>query len=77
MSCFHVDATFEMRTVLYEIRLFNDKLEMHDRVFISNKLCRERARQWRDRKRECVGDSSLLEMRYSVGNKIDCWRKYL
>jgi hypothetical protein len=37
----------------------------------------ERARQWRDRKRECVRDSALLEMRDSIGNKIDCGRKYL
>ncbi len=30
-----------------------------------------------ERERECVGDSALLEMRESVGNKIGCWRKYL
>ncbi len=37
----------------------------------------ERARQWRDRKRECVRDRALLKRGDSVGNKIDCWRKYL
>jgi hypothetical protein len=29
-----------MRTVLYEIRLFNDKVEKHDRVFISKQIVR-------------------------------------
>ncbi len=32
----------------------------------------ERARQQRDRKRECVRDRALLEKRESAGNKIDC-----
>jgi hypothetical protein len=49
---FHIGATFEMRTVLYEIRLFNDKVKVHSRVFISKQIIGERARQWRDRKRE-------------------------
>jgi hypothetical protein len=35
----------------------NDKLEMLDMVFISNNLCGERARQRRDRKRECERQS--------------------
>jgi hypothetical protein len=35
-ECFRVGATFEIRTVLYRIRLLIDKLEMIDRVFISN-----------------------------------------
>jgi len=30
----------------------------------------ERARQWRDRERECVRDRPLLEERDSVDNKI-------
>jgi hypothetical protein len=42
-----------------------------------NKLCRERARQQRDRNRESVRDSALLEMRDGVSNKIDHYRKYL
>jgi hypothetical protein len=51
---------------------------MHDMVFLyQNKLCGERARQQRDRKRESVRDSALLEMRDGVDNKIDRWRKYL
>jgi hypothetical protein len=36
-----------------------------------NKLSRERAKQRRDRERESVRDRALLEMRDSVGNKID------
>jgi hypothetical protein len=55
----------------------NDKLEMSDRVFISNNGCGERARQQRDRKRESVRDRELLERRDSVGNKIDCYRKHV
>jgi hypothetical protein len=34
---FLTGATFEMRAVLYEIHLFNDKVEMHNGFFISNK----------------------------------------
>jgi hypothetical protein len=44
-------------------------------LLYQNKFCGERARQRRDKKRESVIDSALLEMRDSVGNKIDCWRK--
>ncbi len=50
----------------------NDKLEMPDRVLVSNNLCGERARQQRDSKRESVRDRSLLDSRGSVGNEIDC-----
>jgi hypothetical protein len=38
--------------VLCEIRLFNDKVKVHSRVFISKQIIGERARQCRDRKRE-------------------------
>jgi hypothetical protein len=31
----------------------------------------------RQKERESVRDSALLEMRDSIGNKIDSWRKYL
>jgi hypothetical protein len=48
----------------------NDKLEMPDRVFISHDLCGERARQWRDRKRESVRDRALLDRIGNIGNKI-------
>jgi hypothetical protein len=61
-----------MRTVLYGIHLLIDKVEIHNRVFISKQFMRgERARQWRDRKRESVRGSALLEMRDRVGNKIE------
>jgi len=36
-------------------------VERHDRVFVSNKLCGERARQQRDREREYVRDRALLK----------------
>jgi hypothetical protein len=54
---FRVGATFEMRTVLYGIRLLIDKVETHDRVFISNNFCGEEgktAERQRERERECV-----------------------
>jgi hypothetical protein len=68
---FCIGAYFEMRTVLDEIRLFNDMVKVHNRVFISKQIIGERARQWRDKKRERVRDRPMLEMRDSVGNKID------
>ncbi len=67
-----------MRTVLNEICLFNNKLEMHDTVFISKQFKWEESKTAeRQRERESVRDSALIEMRGSVGNKIDRWRKFL
>ncbi len=61
-----------MRTVIYEIHLFYDKLIMHGRVFISKQIMRgETKTAERQKKRESVRDSGLLEKRDSVGNKID------
>jgi hypothetical protein len=74
---FRVGATFEMRTVLYKISLFNDQVEVHDWVLYQKQLCRERARQGREREKERVGDRALLETKDSIGNKIDSLRKYL
>ncbi len=48
----------------------NNDVEMNARVFISNRRCGERARQWRDRKRVSVRGSALLEERDIVSNKI-------
>jgi hypothetical protein len=46
---------------------------MHDRVFISKQIMRgESKAAKRQKERECVRDSGLLEMKDSVGNKIDC-----
>jgi hypothetical protein len=82
---FCISSTFEMRTALCEIHLFSDKLVMHNRVFYikTNYVGREqdsgeieRGRE-RERERECVRDSALLEMRVGVANTIDCHRKYL
>jgi hypothetical protein len=45
-----------MRTVLYEICLFNDKLIMHYRVFISKQIMRGEskiAERQKEREREC------------------------
>ncbi len=62
-----------MRTVLYEIHLFNDKLIIHDRVFISKQIMQgENKTAERQKERECVRGSSLLEMRDGIGDKIDC-----
>jgi hypothetical protein len=41
---FHIDVTFEMRTVLYGIHLFIDIIKASDRVFISNRDCGEKSR---------------------------------
>ncbi len=65
-----------MRIFLYEICLFNDKLVVHDRVFTSKNYA-GREQDNREIERESVRDRALLEMRGSVGNKIDPWRKYL
>jgi hypothetical protein len=50
---------------------------MLDRVKYQTKICGERARQQRDRKRECVRGRALLKTRVGVGNKFYRWRKYL
>jgi hypothetical protein len=58
-----------MRTVLYEICLFNDKLVMHNRIFISKQIMWGESKiTERQKERESVRDSALLEMRDSVGN---------
>ncbi len=62
---FRIGATFEMRTVLYKICLFNDKLIMQ-----TNYAVREQDRE-RERERESERDRALLEMRDGVGNKMD------
>jgi hypothetical protein len=75
---FCIGATYEMRTVLYKIRLFNDELVMQDRVFISKHFMRgESKTAERQKERECVRGNALLKMKDGIGNKIDCWRKYL
>jgi hypothetical protein len=49
-----------MRTVLYEIRLLNDRVIMHNRVFISKQIMQgesktaERQKE-RERERQCTG----------------------
>jgi hypothetical protein len=48
----------------------NNKLEMSDRVFISNNLCGGKTVE-RQKERESVRDRALLERRGSIGNKID------
>jgi hypothetical protein len=62
-----------MRKVLYEIRLFNDKVEVHNRVFISKQLMRgesKTAERQKERERESVRDRVLLEMRDGVRENI-------
>jgi hypothetical protein len=56
---FHIDVTFEMRTVLYRSSLSIDKMKMSDRVFISKRECGEESRiterqRERERERESV-----------------------
>jgi hypothetical protein len=46
---------------------------MHDRIFISKQIMwGESKTAERQKERVCVRDSVLLEMKDSVGNKIDC-----
>jgi hypothetical protein len=69
---FRIGANFEMRTALYEIRLFNDKLVMNGRVFISKQIILGESKiVERQKERESLRDSALLEMRDGVVNKID------
>ncbi len=61
-----------MRTVLCEIHLFNDLVEMHDRVFISKQIMRgESKTAERQKERESVRDRALQEIRDGISNKID------
>ncbi len=71
---FHAGATLEMRTVLHGRRLLIDKVEIHDRVFYTKTIYagREQDSGETERERESERGSALLEMRISVGNKIDC-----
>ncbi len=70
---FYVGATFEMRIVLYGMFLLTDKLEMVDRVFISNIENTEESKiAERQRERECIRGRAQMKTKDSVGNKIDC-----
>jgi hypothetical protein len=51
---FRISVTFEMRTTLYGVHLFNDNLEVIARDFISKQKEGERALKRRDRERVCV-----------------------
>ncbi len=52
------------------------KMVLLNRVKYGTKSCGERARQWRDRKIDCVSDRAFLKMRDGGGNKFDHARKY-
>jgi hypothetical protein len=52
-SFFHIDVTYEMRTVLYRSSLLIDNVKMSDRVLISNRDCGEESRT-AERQRESV-----------------------
>ncbi len=73
---FCIDVTFEMRTVLYRIRLFIENIKMSDRIFISNGDCGKRAGQRRDRERVCVRGSTLQKRRDGVSHKLNSQKKY-
>jgi hypothetical protein len=49
VSLFCIDVTFEMRTVLREIRLFNDDLLDTDLIFILN---RKRGKEYKTAERQ-------------------------
>ncbi len=57
--------------------MINDKVKMDARDLYQTMETGERAQQRRDRKRESVRDRAQLEVKDSVGSKIDCLRKHL
>jgi hypothetical protein len=68
---FHIDVTFEMRTVLYGSSIFLMIMEMSDIVFISKPDGGEESRiVKRQRKCVCVRGSTLRKRRDGVGHKM-------
>jgi hypothetical protein len=60
---FCICATFEKRAALCEIRLFNDKVIMHARVFISKQIMlgeSKTAERQRHRERESVCERQCI-----------------
>ncbi len=51
---FHIDVTFEMRTVLHGIHLFNDKSYKHRRHIYMKRKEGKRQQDSRETERECV-----------------------
>jgi hypothetical protein len=69
---FHVDVDFEMRTVLYRIRLSIDTHQIVGQHFISNRNGGEESKiAERQRERVCVRHR-MGRGRDSVGHKISC-----
>jgi hypothetical protein len=64
---FRISATFEMRTALCEIHLFNDKLVMHDRVFTSKQI------MWGESKTAERQKERVCEIQCVAGNEN--WRR--
>ncbi len=63
---FCVGATFEMRTVLYRIRLLTDNMIMHDKVYIQNQMAWGKSKiAERHRKREGERQSVAENERWS------------
>jgi hypothetical protein len=65
---FRIGATYDMRTVLYEIRLFNDELVMQDRVFISKHFMRGESKTAEGQKervceRQCIAENERWHRR--------------
>jgi hypothetical protein len=56
VNIFHIDVTFEMRTVLYNIHLFNDKVYKHGHHIYMKQKEGEREQDSRETEREgaCV-----------------------
>ncbi len=66
---FRTSVTFEMRTTLYGIHLFNDKLEVIARDFISKW---KEALKRRDRERVCVRGRLLQQKDLASVIKFGC-----
>ncbi len=68
---FHIDVTFEMRTVLSGIHLFKDNLKIIGQHFILNGNRGEESRiAERQRESVCVRGSVWWKRRDSIGHKM-------
>jgi hypothetical protein len=78
MKSFHVDVTFEMRTVLYRICLFNDKVSKHGHPICAKWNEGEREQDSRETERQRVCErQSMAKRGDSVSCKTGRWRNVM
>jgi hypothetical protein len=69
LALFHIDVTFEMRTVLYVIHLFNDDVHKHGRHFYMKR--KEGKREQHSRERGRGRESARVRVAVRVGS-VSC-----